>query len=255
MPVHGPTTEAPLHRRRGRPAPRGRRTDPAGSVRSAAADPLLRSTPGGDLNAEVEPGIVQLTPAEAQGILPDALVNWTVEGLADGSPMTRVIQAVQPTAVPAAALRTRQRQMIDFRPCQGDVALLRVETTNAVPLPIATADPRSGSALGKNLQLAPPRTAPAGPADPQATPAAGGGWASIPAWVWALVGAGAVALVGLAALLVHGRSRGSAPYPTAPATGYSPPQGRTPETRCPRCQEPTIATARFCMNCGTPLHG
>ncbi|WP_219416938.1 trypsin-like peptidase domain-containing protein [Pseudonocardia nigra] len=99
------------------------------------------------LDQQVAEGL--LTAADAQALLPDALVNWKVEGPTDGAPMTRVIQVVQPGAVDGAVLEDPvAAQLVDFRPsAEGDVALLKVEVTDAVPLPIADDDPKSGTAL------------------------------------------------------------------------------------------------------------
>jgi hypothetical protein len=99
------------------------------------------------LNDQVNRGLI--SQADAEGLLPGALIDWKVEGQNDGSPIVRIIQAVQPKAVRGAVLDDPlNAQLIDLRPFEeGDVALLKVETTNAVPIPIATADPKSGSAL------------------------------------------------------------------------------------------------------------
>lgn len=90
-----------------------------------------------------------LTSAQASSISPGAQQSWQVEGRNTGSPIARTITAVQPSAVTGAALtRPAPAQMLAFQPgAEGDLALLKVETTGAVALPVATADPRSGAPL------------------------------------------------------------------------------------------------------------
>ncbi|OLT15430.1 hypothetical protein BJF78_01570 [Pseudonocardia sp. CNS-139] len=99
------------------------------------------------LQSQVDLGV--LTPEDAGALLPGALLDWPVEGRGAGAPMDRVIQAVQPRAVEGAVLdQPLNAQLIDFRSFdEGDLALLKVETTGAVPIPVADADPRSGSPL------------------------------------------------------------------------------------------------------------
>jgi serine protease Do len=97
------------------------------------------------LQQQVDQGL--LTQAEAQALVPEALAGWLVEGATPASAITRAIHAIQPKETPGAVLTdSRSAQLLDLRAFEeGDLALLKVETTGAVPIPLAETDPRIGT--------------------------------------------------------------------------------------------------------------
>ncbi|MFC0713694.1 trypsin-like peptidase domain-containing protein [Cellulomonas biazotea] len=88
-----------------------------------------------------------LTTDEAVSLLDTAYMNWPVEGLDAGSEPERIVYAIQPKAVDGIVIEDPLAvQVVDYRAFdEGDVALLKAEVTGATALPVADADPASGT--------------------------------------------------------------------------------------------------------------
>jgi S1-C subfamily serine protease len=100
------------------------------------------------LSDQVDQGLI--TSADAQSIQPDAEVNWKVEGLDDGSPIVSTIKAIVPDALSGQSSgHVLTAAVVENRPLrQGDVTLLKVQTSTALPiLQIAPAEPSEGDSI------------------------------------------------------------------------------------------------------------
>ncbi|MFD8495696.1 trypsin-like peptidase domain-containing protein [Amycolatopsis sp. NPDC059657] len=100
------------------------------------------------LNQQVKEG--QISSATASGLWSDANANWKVEGATQGSPAIRTVYVGQPKGVTGAVITDPLvAQVQDIKPFRdGDTALLKVETPGATPaMPVAAADPKTGSAV------------------------------------------------------------------------------------------------------------
>ncbi|MTE16677.1 trypsin-like peptidase domain-containing protein [Nocardia aurantiaca] len=84
-------------------------------------------------------------------LLDTAIMNWKVEGTAQGAPVDRAVKAIQPPAVNGAVLTTATTvQIVDFRSFeQGDLALLKASglSKETPALQIADGTPQVGSQL------------------------------------------------------------------------------------------------------------